>query len=150
MSKEILLKLSERCRDAKHADYPLSDEIAIAVGWKRTEIPPYTNYDVTEIIWTPPEGVTARRSPAHPPYVTGNVSEAMMLIPEGWRVEDMGENQENGDGDYTGVWRVSLRLPKNAYVYGNGGTLALAICAAALCARAKMLDSEQIPVIPLP
>ena len=66
------------------------------------------------------------------PWYTYSVESAMMIVPEEWRVEHVGEQLSGGRWDVELHWR---EYSQEDCVQSVGRTPAIAICAAALKAR---------------
>lgn len=131
-----LLDLAERCEKAEgpaETLFPLTYQIAKAIGWREEPTGDGPGHEW----WVSPDGEGWPRLPNY----TASLDAALMLVPEGWRVSRLGEQQESDDrGEYVGGWWTCLHWPLGGIVHnlkwGKGVTPALALCAAALRARA--------------
>lgn len=124
-----LLSLAERCEAATGPDRELDGEIALASGWTfvkmKGDAQPY---------WRKP-GVTDyfSRERSGPPRYTESLDSALTLVPEGmeWLVRTPSKNAiSNKTQFYANVG--------NQVGEAHAETAALALCAAALKARAEM------------
>lgn len=120
-----LIELAERCEAATGADTKLEREIAEALGWRHvrnkgpeSEWFPY--------VWVAPDG-KCDADETYPDY-TASIDAALTLVPEGW-------NWQVGKGNH--CWSAVYQgAPPSMRVDPIAATPALAICAAALRARA--------------
>lgn len=119
-----LLTLAERCEQAAGPDREFDVAIARALGWK-----PLYRDDYSK--WWPPAAVEDSRArkrsilhhPTQPlPAFTASLDAAVTLVPEGCG------------------WMVMKNVAKVARWPKRGATPALALCAAALRARAAMAE----------
>jgi hypothetical protein len=133
---EKLEELALRCEAATGPDAALNEAIVEAFGWRRVT---KGRFFFTEEWW---ERGDKRIWRSHIPNFTASFDAAMSLVPEGWL---LGKLSESSPGTYPeGVndapWAVQLhRNPKVKNVWltiGLGQSSALALCAAALRARA--------------
>lgn len=131
--KDLLAKLEE----AECGSPALNEEVALAVGWKRLCV---VHFLGPIYHWVSPDG---RKSiPDHAPDFTRSVDAALSLVAEGWRIA-------HAEDLLLGAWDVEVREINSAsghsggaWVYRNhparAATFPLAICSAALRARALM------------
>ncbi len=126
--RTTLLALAERCEQAAESDRELDVAIARALDWK-----PLYRDDYSK--WWPPAAVADAREKKrsilhHPlPAFTASLDAAIALVPEGWTW-----------GKFFGgsAECVSISGPSILFERGLNDKPALAICAAALRARAAM------------
>jgi hypothetical protein len=114
-----LLKLVERCEQATGPNTELSFAIYAAISGK----------DYSHI-------KRSQRYLYGEPY-TASLDAAMTLVPEGWRVRDF--------GDWEDRWLVTLMNEdtcETVEARSGRGLPSLALCAAALRARAAMGDAQ--------
>lgn len=126
-----LLELAERCEVATGPDRELDHGIAEALGWRRiTRLPPENGGD---------EVYDCGSEWAALPKFTASIDAAMTLVPEGWefiRLEHQHSWPNDPRGDCIIFEAVVMELHGNGYVGASGLTKSLAICVAALRARA--------------
>lgn len=129
-----LTELAERCEQATGPDRELDEQCALAIGF--TLVVPRPDERLQGIRrWVGPEGerngwVHNRDSLDFPPAYTASLDAAMMLVPEGWHIEEMHE----------GCGAAPKRVGLMCWEFinrGKGSTLALALCAAALKALSE-------------
>ena len=136
MTRDTLIALAIRCETATGPDHKLDAEIALAAGWAR-------EYD--DWWWSPHIVAQARKAKRSkwglgvaplpvPPTFTAGLDAALTLVPAGheWLRKS------------THTMTV-FRVPKDPCLWVhhndcNGATPALALCAAALRARAALAD----------
>jgi hypothetical protein len=137
MSDNItLLTLAERCEQAAGPDRELDAEIALAIGYTREK-------KGRERIawWRNPKGQQLGYDGWHnfPPSFTASLDAAVTLVPEG-RAWTVGQNLHHWH------WQASINAlndegnPTSIGFGGPCGWPALALCAAALRARAAAYD----------
>jgi len=137
MSDNItLLTLAERCEQAAGPDRELDAEIALAIGYTREK-------KGRERIawWRNPKGQQLGYDGWHnfPPSFTASLDAAVTLVPEG-RAWTVGQNLHHWH------WQASINAlndegnPTSIGFGGPCGWPALALCAAALRARAAAHD----------
>jgi hypothetical protein len=119
-----LLQLAERCEKATGPDYRLDADIARAVGWK------YRLREATNT-WQWHHPTNDHHIQSAPPAFTASLDAAMQLVPEGWTRTVKWSVENEG---YALVYDPSA--PDDSSIYALGKTAALALCAAALRARA--------------
>lgn len=117
-----LLQLAERC-EREEPSRELDGEIALAIGWEKTETPPAGEN------WVRPDKRFAYPSP---PCFTISLDAAVTLLVEGdeWQITNL-----------YGIARAEANMnASKGPTYGEhkGGHMALALCSAALRARAAM------------
>lgn len=128
MADTTLLELADRCEAASGPDRGLDEAIYGALVTVRTEGPASHPHVWHSFLGKP------RATDAPTPWFTASIDAALTLKPEGWRVSALTENE-------TGWWCGLCPLgdtPDTAWSGGWGPTpnAALAVCAAALRARA--------------
>jgi hypothetical protein len=121
-----LLELADRCEKATGPDRELDADIASSLGWRFRP-----SFRATMIVAFDPSGIAR---PA--PRPTSSLDAAMSLVPEGWRVGEMGETVIECDDP----WQVKLLEKRFSgerakCAQGDAATPALALCAAALRSR---------------
>lgn len=125
-----LLALAERVEKASGPDRELDADIAKAVG-----VP------ATLVIGHECLG-NLRSVPQNAPRYTASLDAALTLVPKRWRTESIGENPQ-----IAGRWTVWLRHrlddPRHGVAVGDAATPALALCAAALRARAAQENGHE-------
>lgn len=127
-----LLELAERCEKATGPDRGLDEEIAIALGHKTgTAIANYTMEMILTIEWKKPHPYAGMKEPC--PRWTESLDAALTLVPDGFKWK-LGYSRHVP----CVVELVDYRTHKGTYIsecdYGH----ALALCAAALRARASL------------
>ena len=131
--RATLLALADRCEQAAGPDRELDVAIARALGWK-----PLYRDDYSK--WWPPAAVADARErkrsilhhPTQPlPAFTANLDAAVTLVPEGWAWV-VGSSVE---GELKPA--AQLKASDGGNVMAFAAIPALAICAAALRARAS-------------
>jgi hypothetical protein len=125
---DTFIALAERCEQAAGPSNGLDAEIALAIGYTHER-----RGTERACWWRTPAGqqLAYVGYKNHPPFFTGSLDAAVTLVPEGWTwarfrggvVECM---TRNGPNDFT------------LFEHGEGISAALALCAAALRARAAM------------
>ena len=131
--RATLLALADRCEQAAEPDRELDVAIARALSWKPLYRDDYSKW------WSPAavEDSRARKRsilhhPTQPlPAFTASLDAAIALVPEGWTWARF----------HGGVVEcMTLNGPGNSILFerGEGVSAALALCAAALRARAAM------------
>lgn len=153
--KPTLLELAERCARANPNDRSgLNHDVARAAGWQR--ITPSQMGRGKHGGWIAPDDYLGRYSNGSPILdglhgtdilreplnFLASLDAAMQLVPEGWRVQRLGEQQESDErGPYLEYWSARLHWPLGGMLsnlkWGKGATPALAITAAALRALAE-------------
>jgi hypothetical protein len=126
-----MLELAERCEAATVPDRELGFKILLACGWRRTNV---GHFHGPLYYWSDGGGKRSY-SEDRLPCPTALLDAAMTLVPEGmdWRVDTM-----------TGLPGAIVCAPnawlstKTAPMLQHGATPALALCAAALRARAAL------------
>jgi hypothetical protein len=129
-----MLRLAERCEQATGPDRELDTLIAPHAGWK--EAGKLSVMGSKMPAWLPPGKSGADNKVLKVPAFTASLDAAMTLVPEGW-------DWSAGTGRGTG-W-ATLGLPDDDQMGGSSddevscdaATPALALCAAALRARAS-------------
>ena len=142
-SARELLELAERCEREEIPSLALNAEIARAIGW--------TNVSLAQVHREYPHAKAPRGCPPGqdcltwvPPF-TSSLDAAVTLVPEGaWREVNGPRRFLNIPTPVPNCWRCEITLwePKMRDHIGWAATEALAICAAALKARAAL--TEQI------
>ena len=133
MTKEQLTSLAERVMGLTGPDNYVDAEIALATGWVLTR---FLTDDYP--CWLDPSGKRFERKPAY----TADLNAAMSLVPEGWEpCLDAVLSARTNNLCEADLWHVETKhdgggLPYQDHVKGKAKTLALALTAAALLARA--------------
>ncbi len=121
-----LIELAERCERAEGPDYQLDGDIARAMGWSYRQREGFSHWQ-----WYSQGKTDAPLSEGEirvcPPAYTTSIDAALSLVPEGWCFE-----VTNFD-TFATVFAGLGSAPKAS---AGGDTPALALCAAALKARA--------------
>jgi hypothetical protein len=150
-----LLDLAERCEQATGPDREL--DMLIDCALKGIEVVyPTEGHPMTpgrggrieakgtfELLgWIDPGKVNRNFSPyggrdRYPAY-TASLDAAMTLVPEGWRVGSMGETVIEGDDPWNARLLEKRFDGRAKSAQGDAATPALALCAAALRARAAL------------
>lgn len=123
-----LIELAGRCEKATGPDREIANDVLFACGWTSHE---FGEGDNRTTIWTAPRG--EEFTDGDQPDPTGSIDAAMTLVPEA----------------HAASVEWSPRFPGYAWLYppdnkddvsfeGNAATPALALCAAALRARASI------------
>lgn len=120
--------LIARLEVATEGSAGLDAEIAEVVGWKHNASPNPNN----PWHWKAPDG----QGYVHPPFFSRSLDAALTLVPEGWTVARINENDDK-------TWACELRegyLTSYTHVVFGGekhkdATAALALCIAALKVR---------------
>lgn len=123
--------LAARC-EVEEPSRDLDCAIAKAMGWTIQQ----SGYFLD---WYSPEGVTGPE--VQPSFYTASLDAAVTLVPEGFRWVAGPLPMDRG-GANASVWRDS-RNPKECAFNIEGRTPALAICAAALRARAVLIPKQE-------
>jgi len=130
MNKVALLELAERVEKAGGPDRELDGAICLALGWTLQKM----KGDSRPYYRKPGEAAYYMRS--EPLAFTSSFDSAMTLVPEGWSKQvSLSENGQHA----TAV--LGRSYPTNKSVYQDGRTMPLAMCVAALRARAEMEPS---------
>lgn len=127
-----LLALAERCEKAAGSDMELDGLIHRAVT------PDLADMNVGVLGWL---SGGAHENPVRPPPYTSSIEAALTLVPEGCRFEEIARDVQWDDGQPEREWMASVVRRDESGSYAAdfpapGDTLALAICAACLRARA--------------
>jgi hypothetical protein len=131
-----LLALADRCEQATGPDWLFNAEIAFTQGYNLVQL-----YPERRQWWRRPDGRRVSYS-AHgdnPPPYTASLDAAVTLVPDGW-----GYEMRRG---YSGARRALCRMWDGSGIWIDGtvaATPALALCAAALRARAAMAQPSSI------
>lgn len=121
----LLLELAERCEQAKGPDHELDFAIYAATCGKDTS------------------HIKKSHRYLYGEPVTAAVDAALMLVPNGWRVRDLTDWR---DLELSRGWSLELRRVdrKHHAVEADATTPRLALCAAALRARAAEAQTQSV------
>jgi len=119
-NKDRLEELALRCVEASGPDRKLDALIASVTGWQDVRGEGYG-------VWRGIRPTRSRRETVL--RFTASLDAAMTLVPEGWRFVI------DNDGCHC---RMTRRSRQGSDIYGFAGSMALALCAAALRARAQL------------
>lgn len=129
-----LLELAERCEKAEGPDRELGREVLLACGWRKTQAGHFLG---PIFLWSSPDWASSfddDRFHRHDP--TASIDAALTLVPDGtghdpfWMLK--ASNPNNPSGCRAEIWAKDVSRPFR----GKAATPALALCAAALRARA--------------
>jgi hypothetical protein len=120
-----LLALAERCEAAAGPDYQMGLAIAEAAGYR--PVPNPTSAGGLVGRWYDPDGCMTTHE--GPPLFTASVDAALTLVPKGWSKRQYGTDGFSDSPCYATLTYDALR-------FARAKTEPLAICAAALRARA--------------
>jgi len=136
--KDELLRLADLCEKATAQDWELNATIASGLGWVKYDNPTHAGGLID--MWASPEGVSKRW---HLPNYTGSIDAAMTLVEPTWHC-GMGRDGNLHNPTRSWAW-VRYQFEgawcetENVWVLGEP---ALALCAAALRARAFLGDAK--------
>jgi hypothetical protein len=135
VTDNTLIALAERCEAATGPDWKLDGLIA-------DELSDWENLGGH---WEQHKVSGERRRTSYPPapLYTASIDAAMTLVPEGYRVTSLAETVVECDQPWRAILWERRQNPKRR-PFGDGATAALALCAAALRARASTLKSREI------
>ena len=130
--RATLLALAERCEQAAGPNNGLDAEIALAIGYTHER-----RGTERACWWRTPAGqqLAYVGYKNHPPFFTGSLDAAVTLVPEGW-IYELGRGE-------SGTSRSLCRMSDELGIWTGwavAATAALAICAAALRARAAAYE----------
>jgi hypothetical protein len=140
-----LLKLAERCENATGQDRELDKLIAPHAGWK--EAGKLSVMGSKMPAWLPPGKSGADNKVLKVPAFTASLDAAMTLVPDGWEpVIDCGVSRRYNRLHRADLWGHETHydsggMPFDDHEKGDAATPALALCAAALRARAAQGDA---------
>ena len=121
-----MVDLLERLYAATEGSRELSDEVLLALGWRRKEGP----YSQPAMWWKPPFEPSTWRE--RRPNCTESVDDALSLVPEGWHWT--AGNSRTWSGDVQS--RASIFRPDiHGYIRADAPTPALALCIALIKAH---------------
>jgi hypothetical protein len=127
--RATFLALADRCEQAAGPDRKLDGAV-----WCAANGYPFVKWDGAGAVWRGADGSIQHRAAYRVPPYTASLETAIALVPEG--CEWLRKNPESMT-----VYRVPDDLKEWAqHIYGRGATPALALCAAALRARAAAHD----------
>jgi hypothetical protein len=130
-AREKLIELAERCEKASEPDRETEARIAMELAWRKTTL------GQAGRVWYDQDG----NLEAVPPKYTASLDAALTLLPEGseWRLERRFSKAMSPA--YASVWNPGA-TDVDFHANAHGKSPALALCAAALRARAAM-DEKQ-------
>jgi hypothetical protein len=141
MDAAKLKELADRCEQASGPDYDLDVAILTTALGFRDVHGDGTLFDRgNDGYWVRPEYADAERLAL--PSPTASLDAAMSLVPEGWRLSTLAESLTAGSSGGTRaavLTRDDGNLPAIAFAH----SLAHALCAAALRARALSISDQQ-------
>jgi hypothetical protein len=132
-----LIALADRCEAAEGADRDLDEAIALALGWSSVPNPTFAGGLVGR--WLLPDGSMTGQIDALPKF-TASLDAAMTLVPEG-QASAVGTMAFRNDPRKP--WACIWSEQGEPLWRADAATPALALCAAALRARASMETNHE-------
>jgi hypothetical protein len=140
----ILLALAERCEAATGPDRELDIAICVAIDWRyddweegeRTAREMAARHGMAWLVSRSVEGYNSTWR--HLPRYTASLDAAMTLVPEGHKCGVTQQDREKASEQWWGELRRGYWTSYDKAFVARGATAALALCAAALRARANL------------